>query len=191
MSHLVLVGGLTGSGKSTVGKYLTRRVKYAYLDKDTLTRELVDALVAEAGSDFGPGDRDSVIYVERARPAEYQCFMNTVMENVSLGIPTIATAPFISEMNNSLWIKKIAEQVDDYDFKLTMVWLDCDLAITKRRLMQRNAVRDQIKMAIWEEYEAFAQGIEVPKPPVLIYDNRPEQSIHNICEKIINDVEHF
>lgn len=188
MSKLILIGGLAGSGKSSLGKLLARRLGYAYLDKDTLTRELVDALVVEAGSEVGPGDRDTDIYRDRVRPHEYACFMNTIAENVELGVSTIATAPFISEMNDADWIEDMTEMAEDHGASVHFIWMNCDIPITKNRITSRNARRDQIKLSIWRAYEAFAGDVSLPVHPVRVFDNSPEQSLIRISEKVLHDL---
>lgn len=186
--HFIAVGGLTGSGKTTLGKYLARRLGYAYLDKDTITRNLVDALLMRAGSPVGSGDRDSDIYRTLVRPLEYACFLNTVEENIALGVPTIASAPFLTEMTDPDWLENMVQLCEDAQPRsLTpvFIWLDCPVAMTRIRLGQRNAERDQIKLAIWNEYEAFASQITPPGPPVMVFENTQEQSLATLCDRII------
>jgi len=188
-SYLIQIGGLTGSGKSTLGKQLARRLKFAYIDKDTITRQLVDALLVSARSDVGIGDRDSEVYLENVRPYEYQCFASAIAENVELGVSTIATAPFLTEMNNPEWIAGQNTLAQDYGAKLILIWLDCDVEVTKLRLQKRDAFRDRIKLAIWDSYFAFAATIQKPTVPVRIYSNPRAQSLKRIADRIIHDFE--
>ncbi|MFE9427768.1 hypothetical protein ACFYNO_32955 [Kitasatospora sp. NPDC006697] len=63
---LVLVGGYAGTGKTELARFLSELTGWPLLDKDPLSRALVEALLVELGSE--PNDRQSELYRTRVRP---------------------------------------------------------------------------------------------------------------------------
>src|SRR5690348_5038015 len=55
--HVLLIGGYAGSGKSELGRILIRETSWPMLDKDTITRPVVEAALQLIG--FSPNDRES------------------------------------------------------------------------------------------------------------------------------------
>jgi predicted kinase len=111
MTTLILIGGLAAAGKTTLGHEIARMTKFAFLDKDTVTRPLVEALLLALDAPDGTEDRQSDVYLSQVRPREYQSFLDVVIENVNLGVSTIAVAPFVREMADRQWLDKLQEQV--------------------------------------------------------------------------------
>jgi predicted kinase len=181
--NLVLVGGLTGSGKTMIATDLARRIGAAYIDKDTVTKVLVDRLLVSLGS-FS-GDRDSEAYRNIARAAEYECFVDTMVENALIGTPTIGCAPFLSEFNDPDWREALEARLNGSGVRVTYFWIACDLDVTKDRMLERWAPRDRIKMEIWEEYREFARSIEVPGAPVITLDNSAEGRADEVVSQVI------
>ncbi|MBX6769052.1 MAG: ATP-binding protein, partial [Actinomadura rubrobrunea] len=78
---LVLVGGYAGSGKTEFARFLGDVSGWAFLDKDSLTRRLVERLLVSLGGD--PQDRHTDLYLNEVRPLEYKCLMDAAMDNVN------------------------------------------------------------------------------------------------------------
>ncbi len=99
---LTLVGGYAGSGKSEFGRFLSSITGWTLLDKDTLTRPLAEGLLVSLGGD--PNDRHTALYRERVRPLEYRCLLSTAYENLTRGVSTVLTAPFVAEIADEAWL---------------------------------------------------------------------------------------
>jgi hypothetical protein len=97
-SLLVVVGGFAGCGKTEFGRFLSSITGWTHLDKDALTRPLVESLLASLDAD--PNDRHTEFYLRRVRPMEYRCLLSATFNNLDSGISTIVTAPFLQEMPN-------------------------------------------------------------------------------------------
>lgn len=94
-TNLVLVAGFAGSGKTEFAKFLNSVTGWALLDKDVLTRPLVETMLTTLNGD--PNDRHSEIYRTQVRPVEYRCLANATFANIDNRTSTIVTAPFLAE----------------------------------------------------------------------------------------------
>lgn len=159
---LIVVGGLPGSGKTKVGKELSRRIENAiFLDKDTLSRSFVEEMLVllESTKD----DRESKKYLERVRPLEYDVMMKQALENVELGKTAILSAPFIKELYSQDWVENLIVDVELNDAELHLVWVTCSIDTMKNRLIDREASRDSWKINHWYEY---IKSLPVAPPPI-------------------------
>ncbi len=165
--HLVLVGGLAGCGKTTVAYELCRKTQFGYFDKDTLTGRMIDMLLLARGGPEGRDERDSDYYTNEVRPLEYECLMNSVFENISLGNSTVATAPFMREFTDAEWrmhVKHSCETVSAKTVRIHYVWVHATDEVMKRRLINRRAARDRHKLANWDTWLASARVVRPAQP---------------------------
>lgn len=171
-SRVVYVGGYAGSGKTELGRVLARMTGWAMLDKDTLTRAVVDTALVQLGSTVS--DRESPIYMEHVRPAEYECLAAAVRENISCGVSVICTAPFIREMNSEAWFRRTAVELDTLGADMEIVWIQCAAETMRSYITRRGAARDSHKLQNWEKYVAGIDTRFEPPWPHTIVRNDPD-----------------
>ncbi len=177
--HLVIIAGCAGSGKTTVGKELAKQLGFAYIDKDTVTREYTDFILSELGS-FA-GDRESELYKRRILPIEYRVTFKVCREVLENGNSVVVTIPFISQIKDwSRWltIKEEARIDDSVDTKF--IWIKHDIDTEKKNIIKRNAVRDKYKLQHWDEYAESVEDIR-PAPEYNIYE------YNNDCDAKLTD----
>lgn len=186
---LIIIGGLPGSGKTKVGKELSKLVDGAvFLDKDTLSRSLVEAMLVLLGSN--KDDRESDFYKTHVRPLEYDVMLKQAIENVELGKVAVLSAPFIKELYSPEWIENIRVDVDMSDSELHLVWVQCSTGTMKSRLIDRNASRDKWKILHWDEYIKSLP----PEPPpidglhICLNDPSNGSNIDEAISKLINKI---
>lgn len=150
MPHLVLIGGYAGSGKSELGRTLSRLTSWAMVDKDTTTRPVVEKALEVMGT--SPNDRESDIYLNEVRPREYEAVMATITENLHSGSNVIATAPFIRELSDEAWIQRLKSLCENTGTRLIVVWVYCDAESMHTYLRGRGAARDTAKLEDWQGY---------------------------------------
>ncbi|WP_320069029.1 GntR family transcriptional regulator [Micromonospora sp. RTGN7] len=150
--NVVLVGGYPGSGKTELGRILARETGWPMLDKDTLTRPVVEAALEFIG--HSPNDRESSDYLSKIRPREYEALAAATRENVMCGNSVIVTAPFIREFNNAAWIGRSEASYADMGARTVLVWLYCDKEVMHTYVRRRGAARDAAKLADWPNYIA-------------------------------------
>ncbi|MFE0027088.1 GntR family transcriptional regulator [Amycolatopsis sp. NPDC059021] len=167
--RVLLIGGYAGSGKTELGRVLARETGWPMLDKDTLTRPVVEAALELLS--LSPNDRESDVYINKVRPREYEALTNAMTENVQCGNSAIVTAPFIREFSNSAWVNRTQATCDSMGATLHFVWVYCDVDTMHTYVRHRGAARDASKLANWDAYLA---GIDLelrPPAPHTVIDN--------------------
>ncbi|MCX4554275.1 AAA family ATPase [Streptomyces sp. NBC_01500] len=167
---VVLVGGFAGSGKTEFSRFLTQLTGWPLVDKDPLTRPLVEQLLVALGSHAH--DRHTEVYRERVRPAEYAALMQAVYANVQCRISTVVTAPFIAEMSDEQWMKRMINKCQAQGVDVAPIWVRCDVESMHEYISSRGAARDSWKLERWEEYLATINVDLQPVVPHLVVDNR-------------------
>jgi predicted kinase/biotin operon repressor len=165
----ILIGGYAGSGKTELGRILARSTSWPILDKDSTTRNVVEAALETLGQ--SPHDRESETYLQVIRPAEYQALNTTMFENLQCGVSAIVTAPFIREFSDQAWCDRLQAEIAALGADCEAVWVRCDPTTMRTYLRHRGAARDTWKLAHWEEY---LKGIDLhfePRMPHTIIDN--------------------
>lgn len=167
---LLMVGGYAGSGKSEFARFISQLTGWPVLDKDPITRPLVERLLIEMGSD--PNDRHTDLYREKVRPLEYQCLLETAYANIDCAISTVLSAPFISASTDPRWMGRLINRCEARGVTVAVVWIQCDLDTMHEYITFRSAARDSWKLQNWDTY---ASGIDLelrPVVPHLVVDNR-------------------
>lgn len=176
--NVVLIGGYAGSGKTELGRILARESGWPMLDKDTLTRPVVEAALEVLGR--SPHDRESETYLNRIRPREYEALAAATAENVACGNSAIVTAPFVREFSDVAWIDRAQATYGAMGARTALVWVYCDEDTMHTYVRHRGAARDTAKLADWQ---GWVSSIDVSFRPVVahvVIDNcatgRPLQS---------------
>jgi len=169
--RVLLIGGYAGSGKTHLGRILARETGWPLLDKDTLTRPVVEAALEALGS--SPHDRESDTYLQVVRPREYEALMAAVDENVTCGASVIVTAPFLREFADRAWLDRLHADQAASDVSTTLIWVHCDAETMQTYIRHRGAARDAGKLTGWTHY---VNGVDLefrPAAPHIVIDNRP------------------
>jgi predicted kinase len=122
-------------------------------------------------------DRHSTLYNEQVRPWEYICLLDTAFDNLICGISTIIIAPFLAEITNEAWLKRLANRCSAKNVEMEMVWMDCDVDTMHERLRKRGAARDRWKVSRWNEYLASIDLTLRPSCAHSIVDNHFNSTI--------------
>ena len=176
MAHkLILIGGVAGSGKTYIGKELSK-TRSIYIDKDTITRFFAEKLLDVLGSH--KDDRESKIYTDNVRNIEYETMMKHALENLGLQNNVICSAPFIAQFNDDNWISDIEFETELSDARLLKIWVHADEVTARERIIKRGANRDNGKLSDWDNYIASVDHTP-PKniKDLIVIDNTPSPTI--------------
>ncbi|CAM5275744.1 MULTISPECIES: AAA family ATPase [Streptomyces] len=144
--------GPAGSGKSHVARELARRLRAAYLDKDSLAGDLVDAALELVGRRAG-GREDDPTYVERLMPAEYKALFATAADNLRLGLPVVLDAPFAAYLADPDFLTASADQTSwPTGTPVVVVEVRTSPETVRTRLTERGLPRDRAKLADWPAF---------------------------------------
>jgi predicted kinase len=136
-TNLVLVAGFAGSGKTEFAKFLSAVTGWALLDKDVLTRPLVESMLSALHGD--PNDRHSDTYRTQVRPVEYRCLANATFVNIDNGISTVVTAPFLAEVTDPQWLRRLVHRCATAKAHVEIVWVGADADTMHTYLQVRGA----------------------------------------------------
>jgi predicted kinase len=185
--HVLLVGGYPGSGKSELSRILARQSGWPMIDKDTITRPVVETALEILG--HSPHDRESPEYLESIRPSEYAALAATTLENVECGNSAIVTAPFLREFKDKAWIDRTTASLASHKAVTTLVWIYCDADTMHRYMRQRGAARDAAKLADWPGYlSGIDLDLRPPVPHEVIDNSASSAPLQNQAKALIDKV---
>lgn len=185
--HVVLIGGYAGSGKTELGRILARETGWPMLDKDTLTRPVVEAALVVLGC--SPHDRESATYLDIIRPREYEALMSAMTENVQCGTSAIVTAPFLRELHDTAWINRTTATCQDMNATLSIVWVHCDATTMHTYIRHRGAARDATKLENWHAYLGTIDlGFRPPVPHTVIDNSASVVPLQNQARKLLASI---
>jgi predicted kinase len=166
---VIMVGGYAGSGKTELGRIIARLTSWPMLDKDSITRPVVEAMLRALGN--SPHDRESKFYLEQVRPAEYEALREVTVENVACGNSVVMTAPFVRELADPVWCRRAQADFAALDADLRVIWVRCDIESMRVYLGRRGAARDANKLERWDDYVAGLDLSYTPALPHVVLDN--------------------
>lgn len=160
-TKFIIISGFAGSGKTTIGKELSRVLGYMYVDKDTLTTRYTDYILIEKGSNSG--DRESDLYVNQIREIGYKTAFDFCMENLELGNDVILSIPFIQEIKDYQKFERLVDmkKFQNSDIDLKIVWIKHNIDLEHIRIEKRGEERDKYKLEHWEEYSRKNKDIKI------------------------------
>src|SRR3954453_6577540 len=159
----LMVCGAPGSGKSTVGALIARRLGAALLDLDTATAPLT-GVIAEM---HGTHDLDDPGLARLTRAARYETLIRLAEDNLAAGLSTVLVAPFTAERRAIRAWDELQRRIGQVGATASMVWLCISAEEVLNRVERRGAVRDLAKLTA--EWPA-GLGLRAPHGPHIAVD---------------------
>jgi DNA-binding transcriptional regulator YhcF (GntR family)/predicted kinase len=182
--QVLLVGGYAGSGKSELGRIIARETGWPLLDKDTLTRPVVEFALQSLG--LSPHDRESDRYVEEIRPREYEALEAATVENAQCGNSVIVTAPFVREFQDAAWVSRTRAAFGALKATTSLVWIHCDAETMHTYLRHRSAPRDAYKLSNWPSYlDGTNLSFRPPEPFMLVENSASSEPLKVQAARLI------
>jgi|GEM_PF-129345 len=139
--RVILIAGVAGSGKTTLGRLVAHALRLPILDLDELTNPLLDGL-----GDLIPGPHwVNSPYAATIRTARYTALLRVASDNVLLGQGAVLVAPFSAELTGGSEWHALEEALAPA--VIFVVHVDGDAALLERRRAERGAARDAFRAA--------------------------------------------
>lgn len=146
---LILVAAPPACGKTYVSELLAKALGRAtYLDKDALAPLLrrAFALCGQAP------DMDGDFYRENLRDYEYETILDIAFSALRFEKFVILNAPFSTEVRSIDFMRNLKEKANALEAELMLIWVSAPIDVCFERIKKRNADRDWLKIANWDEY---------------------------------------
>ena len=108
MTKFIVITGKAGVGKTTLGKKLASKLKYAYIETSMVSKYLADELAKVKG--ISSNDRDSDKYMKEIRIYEDKAYLHTIVENLKLGVSVITAKVWREEYCSNEWFEKFISE---------------------------------------------------------------------------------
>ncbi len=150
---IILITGIPGSGKSSLGRRISSSFKLPYIDYDTVCQPFL--------TEIWHRQPNKVPYAQFCldwRDASYGTFWNPVLENIALGNNVVASAPLSKDRADPRFFQNLKKQTAN-GFTVLNIHLDADKEYLKQRLIERGESRDLEKIQKWDEFHNLHQRI--------------------------------
>ena len=156
---LIIVSAPPASGKTYVSMKLAETLKHVvYLDKDSLV-PLSNVAYQVAGL---PAAREGEFFQHYLRDVEYNVILDMAFQALKYDDLVLINAPFTKEIHTPSFIVSLREKLEhDYNARLVIVWVTCDMETVHQRMIERNSPRDVFKLKIFDAW-VKTQDFEIP-----------------------------
>lgn len=174
-THLILISGAPGCGKSTLARDVARAIAAVLLDKDCIDEP------------FSPNDRGER-YSKEVEPKVLQALLNLAELNLNLVRPVILDVPWTHIMlNSSEWIDRIQALAHRTSAQLFV--LECQISepALRERLSRRGLKRDLVKLTPegWETFKKVDRiGAKNPLPHQIVNVEQPSDA--SLAEALVS-----
>jgi len=166
--QLLIIGGLMGSGKTSLARALSQILGAAHLESDRVRQEVFPDAHDEHVS-FGTG-----LYQVESRQEVYRRLARQCQDILQRGQTVIVDASFTSRENRLLF-QKLAK---DLDTPFHSLWCNCPPQLAKARISQRRKAERTASHARTDLYDQQQAGLDPFEPdegPIILDTSREIQ----------------
>lgn len=173
-TSLILVGGLSGTGKSVISRRLARSIGAGLVSSDSIRLELAGKTPAERQTvDFGTG-----IYTDEFNELTYERMFERAEATLSAGRSAVLDATFL----NPKWRERASDLSARSGADLLMIECQCPPEVARDRLTKRARELFEPSEADWAIYQEqrrrYGESFgEVALPLITLKTNRPSALI--------------
>lgn len=164
--RLFAVGGLPGTGKSTVSLHWARRLGAAYLNSDTVRKELAGQRPASGG----PGPWRTGIYTPEWTRRTYREVVRRAGRLLAEGRSVVIDASFARRAHRRL----AASAARRANARFTTVECTCPDRVVRQRLSLRQEGRKDVSDADWDIHRAMRGAYTPPRRETVRIDTSRE-----------------
>lgn len=181
MKKLIIVTSPPACGKTYVSRELAKNLKpLVYLDKDTLIC-LSTQIFKVADQEI---NRSSQFFEDNIRNYEYDAVFNVALEALGYCDLAMINAPYAREVRNPKALDSMRERLAEVGAELSVIWVQTDIEVCRKRMIARNSDRDTWKLAHWDEYIKTQNFSQPDIEGMLIFNNSNDEEFNESMERI-------
>ncbi|MFW7379901.1 MAG: AAA family ATPase [Oligoflexus sp.] len=170
--RLIMIGGLMGSGKTSLARKLAQRLGAVHLESDRVRQDIFSQH-EDTQAAFGQG-----LYTREQRQRVYLAMAQLSQASLQQGQTVIADASFTLAENRQI-LQDLAQKLH---LRCEFIWCDCPAELAKQRIAQRRSTEQSDSQARPELYDQQGQSMDALSPDEKAYvidSSQPLQaSIH-------------
>lgn len=180
MKKIIIITGMPGVGKTTLGKALAKTINAAFLDKDTVSDKFTNLITKNVTHEH---DKESDFYRSEVRDLEYEVTMDIAIEQINYINNVIVVGPFTKELkDNLIFFEKYKKNNINVEFHFFNII--CNKEENKRRIKIRNLPEDKMKLDDWKNYSKRRKDIKLNKNVLIIKNDEVSLAINKILRII-------
>ena len=191
MKELILVTSPPACGKTFISKELAKHLKHVvYLDKDTLI-VLSKQIFVVANEEY---NRSSDFFEKYIRDYEYYAVVDLALEALDYEDIVLINAPFTREIRDKKYIADLNARLAEKGAVLKVIWVETDVEVCHRRMIDRNSDRDTWKLEHWDEYVA-GLNFNIPEEinadndgTLMIFKNSSDEEFNESMDRITKEL---
>lgn len=191
MKELILVTSPPACGKTFISKELAKHLKHVvYLDKDTLI-VLSKQIFVVANEEY---NRSSDFFEKYIRDYEYYAVVDLALEALDYEDIVLINAPFTREIRDKKYIADLKARLVEKGAVLKVIWVETDVEVCHRRMIDRNSDRDTWKLEHWDEYVA-GLNFNIPEEinadndgTLMIFKNSSDEEFNESMDRITKEL---
>lgn len=191
MKELILVTSPPACGKTFISKELAKHLKHVvYLDKDTLI-VLSKQIFVVANEEY---NRSSDFFEKYIRDYEYYAVVDLALEALDYEDIVLINAPFTREIRDKKYIADLKARLAEKGAVLKVIWVETDVEVCHRRMIDRNSDRDTWKLEHWDEYVA-GLNFDIPEEinadndgTLMIFKNSSDEEFNESMDRITKEL---
>ena len=191
LKELILVTSPPACGKTFISKELAKHLKHVvYLDKDTLI-VLSKQIFVVANEEY---NRSSDFFEKYIRDYEYYAVVDLALEALDYEDIVLINAPFTREIRDKKYIADLKARLAEKGAVLKVIWVETDVEVCHRRMIDRNCDRDTWKLEHWDEYVA-GLNFNIPEEinadndgTLMIFKNSSDEEFNESMDRITKEL---
>lgn len=184
MKKIIIITGFPGVGKTTIGKELSKALKGAFLDKDTISDKFTNLITKNITFEH---DKESDFYKKEIRDLEYEVTMDVAVEQLEFLDNIIIVGPFTKELKiDSNFFDNYKKKIGNKNIKAEILFFNivCSEEDNKKRIKNRDLPEDRLKINDWNNYFKNKSNIDIRKDIHVIKNNDIKYSVNEILNRI-------
>lgn len=172
--RLIIMSGLSGSGKTTIARKIASKINGIHLRSDAVRKHLAGIKLDEKGTDN--------LYTDEMSIKTYQALLDIAEMLLKESFTVILDAKFDYQQ----WRLKAQQIAEKLSIPFHIIHCLADKETLETRLMQRQGdISDATPQLLGQQIQQFENFTEVETPYVINYETEKNDDISDLIKKII------